>query len=103
MAVETDAYRLLMLLDWGKDATYERDKRYGSDATIKVIFDNGVDEYDAGGTTTFHVETPRILCRSSDVSEVAEGDEITIEGVKYTILIAMPDGQGFTRMRLEKQ
>ena len=103
MAVETDAYRLLMLQDWGIDATYLRDKRYGTEKTIKVIFDNEVEEFDAGGTTTFHVEQPRILCRTSDVDEISEGDDLTIDSVKYTVLIASPDGQGFTTIRLEKQ
>lgn len=103
MAVETDADRLNLLNDWGVDATYLRDKRYGSESTIKGIFDNDVQEIDTGGATTFHVEVPRFLCRTSDTAYVTEGDELTISGEKYIITVASPDGQGFTELRLEKQ
>ena len=103
MAVETDDDRSYLLADWGVDASYMRDKRYGTEATIKGIFDNDVQEIDAGGSTTFHVEVPRFFCRTSDTQYVAEGDILTISGVKYIILVASPDGQGFTELRLEKQ
>ena len=103
MAVETDDDRSYMLADFGVTATYARDKIYGSEKTITGIFDNDVQEVDAGGSATFAIEVPRFLCRTSDVSQIVEGDILTISGDKYLILSVFKDGQGMTELRLEKQ
>lgn len=101
MAVETDVDRSYLLADFGVTASYTPSG--GSATSITGIFDNEVDEFDAGGTASFAVEIPRFLCRTSDVSSAAEGDAIVIDSVTYSILSVFPDGQGMTSLRLEQQ
>lgn len=101
MAVETDDDRSYLLADWGVSATYT--PTGGSASTITGIFDNDIQEVDAGGTATFAVEIPRFLCRTTDTSSAAEGDAIVIDSVTYSVLTVIRDGQGMTELRLEQQ
>lgn len=101
MAVETNDDRTALLADFGVSATYT--PTGGSASTITGIFDNDVQEVDAGGTATFAVEIPRFLCRTLDTSTAAEGDSIVIDAVTYSVLSVFRDGQGMTELRLEEQ
>lgn len=101
MPVETSADRIALLADFGVDATFTPSG--GSATTVKVIFDKDFQEADAGGSITFAIEVPRALGRTSELGSAAEGDALVIDGVDYQILVVMPDGQGMTELRLEKQ
>jgi hypothetical protein len=101
MAVETDDDRSYMLADFGVTVSYTLT---GSSAkNITCIFDNDVQEIDAGGAVTFAVEVPRLLCRTSDIATAAEGDTAVISATTYSVLSVFRDGQGMTELRLEKQ
>ena len=43
---------------------------------------------------------PQATCRTSDVSDAAQGDKITIDGTQYTVDVPMPDGNGVTVLGL---
>lgn len=101
MAIESETDRALFLFDDGVDATYT--PTGGSATTVKGLFDNDIQEVDAGGTATFAVEMPRFVCQTSNVSSAAEGDSIVISSVTYSVLSVFDDGQGMTELRLEQQ
>jgi hypothetical protein len=101
MAVETADDRTALLADFGVSATYT--PAGGQATAVTVIFDSDFQEADAGGSITFAIEIPRVLAKTADFASAAEGDSLVIGGVTYTILVVMPDGQGMTELRLEKQ
>jgi hypothetical protein len=45
---------------------------------------------------------PEFTCASADVASLVEGSAITINAVNYTVAAIKPDGNGFTRLLLEK-
>lgn len=96
MAVETAADRAIFLEDFGVTATWNTN-------SVKGIFDNVYAAEDVGGNVAFAVTQPRFLCKTADISAMAEGDTITIESVNYYVRIIMPDGTGMTDLALEKQ
>lgn len=101
MAVETANDRTALLADFGVSATYT--PAGGDPSTVKVILDTDFQEADAGGSITFAIEIPRAIGKTADFASAAEGDSLVISGTTYTILVVMPDGQGMTELRLEKQ
>lgn len=74
---------------------------YGG-GTINGIFDNETVPMDAGGTAQVHQEQPRFTCRTTDVSSVASGQTIVIDGITYNIVAWIHDGTGVTILQLEK-
>ena len=101
MAVETADDRTALLADFGVTATYTPSG--GQASTVTVIVDTDFQEADAGGSITFAIEIPRALGKTADFANAAEGDTLVISGTTYVILVVMPDGQGMTELRLEKQ
>ena len=96
MAVESDADRLIFLSsdDFGVAATI------GS-ATVYGIFD---DAYESVNIATGEITTtaPRFLCRTSDVTSVAQSTTVTIGGVSYKVINIEPDGTGMTALALSR-
>ena len=100
MAIETDAMRLQYLKDFGvSDATY-RDTSAGISATIYALLRKEYLEEVAGGEVGVESSAPFALVRTSDVPNVVQGDQITINGTTYTIWAVEPDGEGMTDLRL---
>lgn len=100
MAVETADDRAAMLEDFGTTATYTPDG--GAAVEVCGIFDNEHVAIDAGGMVSVSSNAPHILCRSADVSTIAQGDAFTIDGTAYLVTDYKPDGTGFTDVELEK-
>ena len=98
MAVETDTERAIFveLDDFAVAATY-------GGGTVNGIFDKEYLELDSGGSVAFAVNQPRFVCRTSDVSDAADGDSITISGTSYIIRVVQEDGTGMTTLVLEEQ
>lgn len=71
-------------------ATYE-----GS--TVNGVFDR---EYSA--VLGLEANTPTFTCDESDVSDIAHGDTITIDGTDYTVREIQPDGTGVVVLVLEE-
>ena len=101
MTVETSEFRSIMLADFGIDSAYT--PVGGGTVTVKGIFDNDYQAYDAGGSVSFAVQVPRFFCQTSSMPAAQEGDQIVVGGVTYIIRVAMPDGTGMTELALEKQ
>lgn len=101
MPVESAFDRIALLADFGVDSVYTPEK--GASKTVKVIFDRDFQEADAGGSVAFVLEFPRVVGRTSELADAAEGETLSIEGVTYHIMVVMHDGQGMTELRLEKQ
>jgi len=103
MAVETDTERAIFVEadDFGVSVTYTPSG--GTATTIEGLFDSDFQEVDAGGAVTFAISVPRLLTLTSNVSNAAEGDSVTIASVDYVVLSVFDDGQGMTELRLEKQ
>lgn len=74
----------------------------GSASTVNGIFRNVFFEAEAGGNVGVVMQDPIFICRTADVSGVAEGDALTVSGTAYTIRVVEPDGTGVTRLMLEK-
>ena len=98
MAVETDTERAIFVEvdDFAVAATY-------GGGTVNGILDKDTELVESGGTVPFAIKQPRFQCRTSDVSDAAEGDSITISGVSYVIRIVDDDGTGMTTLVLEEQ
>ena len=100
MVVETDAVRLQFLKDFGvSDATY-RDTSAGTTATISALLRKEYLEEEAGGEVGVESSAPFALVRTSDVPNVVQGDQITINGTTYTIWAVEPDSEGMSDLRL---
>jgi len=95
-----DILLLLDLDDFAVSATYDNFLA-GASVSIKGIFDNETVPVEAGGLTTVHEQQPRFTCRTSDVSNVEEGDSLTIGSVEYKICAWVHDGTGVTTLQLE--
>jgi hypothetical protein len=98
MAVETDTERAIFVEvdDFAVAATY-------NGGTVNGIFDKEYLELDSGGSVAFAINQPRFVCRTSDVSDAADGDSITISGTSYVIRVVQDDGTGMTTLVLEEQ
>lgn len=75
----------------------------GQAVKVKGIFDNDFIEVDTGGNVGFALLQPRFLCKTSDVSAVAEDAKVVISDLTYKVKIVKPDGTGMTELVLEKQ
>lgn len=71
--------------------------------SVKGHFENEHDPVTAGGMVEFSIQSATFLCKSSDVSAVAEGETVTISGSDYTVTDIQPDGTGVTMLMLEAQ
>ena len=100
MPVETQKDRLIMLSDFGVDATYT--PFGGSPVVIKAIFLN---EYYAveAGSVGMEMSQPMIVIRTADAPALAHGDTFVIESVTYKAVNVRPDGTGMTEVAMEEQ
>jgi hypothetical protein len=101
MTVETAADRAVFLADFGENIKFT--PVASSTRTVKCIFDNVYQEMEAGMSTGISMQQPRILCRTSDITGVAEGDAVVRGSTTYLIRVIMSDGIGMTELTLEKQ
>jgi hypothetical protein len=102
MSVESADDRLAMLDadEFGVSATWTPDG--GSASTVVGIFDNEFRSTDVGAGAEIATDDPHFLCRSADVSGIAEGDALSVSGTDYTIRVVMADGTGMTELVLEE-
>lgn len=71
--------------------------------TVRGHFENEHDPVNAGGMVEFSIQSATFSCKSSDVTAVAEGSLITINGASYAVTDIQPDGTGVTMLILERQ
>tara|TARA_B110000438_G_scaffold206122_1_gene197798 strand:- start:359 stop:667 length:309 start_codon:yes stop_codon:yes gene_type:complete len=75
----------------------------GSSSTINVIFNKDYFAIDPGTGIDIESTSPIVTGASSDMTNVDNGDTISISSVTYNIVSVEPDGQGVTQLVLEKQ
>jgi len=91
MAVENSADLLAMLGDFGQTVTVSEDD-------ITAIYDEDyVESLDIAGVR------PLLHCRSTDVADVIQGDDVEVAGVDYLVAKVQQDGTGVTILILEEQ
>ena len=100
MNVETDDMRLQFLKDFGvTDGTFS-DTTDGTIATITALLRNENREVEDEGEVGVESSAPSALARTSDVSNIAQGDTLLISGTTYTVVEVRLDGGGMTDLRL---
>ena len=100
MNVETDDMRLQFLKDFGvTDATFT-DTSAGTTAKITALLRNEYLEVEVEGEVGVESSAPSALARTSDVSNIAQGDTLLISGTTYTVVEVRLDGGGMTGLKL---
>lgn len=95
MAVETAEDREAMLADFGIVVTLP------SATTITGILDSGYLAVDVEDTEVESSEQV-LTCRTTDVSALTHGSQLTISGATYYVRGIQPDGTGITTLILDK-
>lgn len=100
MAVETDAERAEYLADWG--VTVQKLDQGSPTPTFTAIFDAAytlIDSFESAGVNS---SRPTLTARTSDVSDLAEGDSLMVDGTAYTFIRSEDDGTGISLVVLEE-
>ena len=102
MGVESaaDILDFFELDDFADTATYTRVG--GSPASVLGIFDEPQASRGATDLVDVTIPSPQFVCRTADVSSAADGDEIVIRSVAYTVRVVLTDGTGVSTLILEK-
>ena len=100
MNVETDDMRLQFLKDFGfTNATFS-DTSAGTTAKITALLRNEYREVEVEGEFGVESIAPTAKARTSDVSNVAQGDTLLISETTYTVVEVRLDGGGMTDLKL---
>ena len=102
LPLAADLLTILNVDEFASTVTYRR-KGAVSEASIVGIFDNETVPVDAGGFVSVHQEQPRFTCRTADIPNIAEEDQIIMSGTTYTVRAWIHDGTGVTVLQLEKR
>lgn len=73
----------------------------GGSIPITGIFEQPYFEVEGDGTVGVVSSQPKITCVSTDISGIATGDTITLQGKSYRVVVIQPDGTGVTDLILE--
>lgn len=97
-----DLLALLNVNEFGVSATYRRRGALG-EAQILGIFDNETVPVEAGGFVSVHQEQPRFTCRTTDIPNISEDDQLVISALTYTVKAWVHDGTGTSVLQLERR
>jgi hypothetical protein len=102
MGVESaaDILDFFELDDFADTATYT--PVGGSASSVLGIFDAPQASRNATDLMDITIPSPQFVCRTADVSAAADGDEIIIRAVTYTVRVVLTDGTGVSTLILEK-
>lgn len=102
MGVESaaDILDFLDVDDFADTATYT--PVGGSAAYVVGIFDEPQASRGATEMVDVTIPSPQFVCRTADVPSAADGDEIIIRLVTYTVRVVLTDGTGVSTLLLEK-
>lgn len=102
MGVETaaDILDFFELDDFADTATYT--PVGGSPASVLGIFDAPQASRGATDLMDITIPSPQFVCRTTDVPSAADGDEIVIRSIAYTVRVVLTDGTGVSTLILEK-
>lgn len=74
----------------------------GSAVSVLGIFDEPQASRGATEMVDVTIPSPQFVCRTADVPAAADGDEIIIRSVTYTVRVVFTDGTGVSTLILEK-
>jgi hypothetical protein len=102
MGVEsaTDILDFFELDDFADTATYTAVG--GSAVSVNGIFDAPQASRNATDMMDITIPSPQFVCRTADVPLAADGDEIIIRTIAYTVRVVLTDGTGVSTLILEK-
>jgi hypothetical protein len=102
MGVESaaDILDFFELDDFADTATYT--PVGGSASSVLGIFDAPQANRNATDLMDITIPSPQFVCRTADVPAAADGDEIIIRAVTYTVRVVLNDGTGVSTLVLEK-
>jgi hypothetical protein len=102
MGVESaaDILDFFELDDFADTATYT--PVGGSASSVLGIFDAPQASRNATDLMDITIPSPQFVCRTADVPAAADGDEIIIRAVTYTVRVVLNDGTGVSTLVLEK-
>lgn len=102
MGVESaaDILDFFVVDDFADTATYT--PVGGSAASVVGIFDEPQASRGATEMVDVTIPNPQFVCRTADVPAAADGDEIIIRAVTYTVRVVLTDGTGVSTLLLEK-
>lgn len=89
---------LLQTLD-GREVTYS--PQAGSPRTIAGMLQEYT-ELTGGETVDVVVSNPVLSVRTTDIAEIAVGDQFTVDAQDYEVAVISPDHEGITELTLEK-
>ena len=98
--VETADDRLIMLSDFGVDATYTPGG--GSPVTIKTILLNDYYAVETGSVSV-EMNQPIAVIRTADAPSIAHDDTMVINAIVYKVKNIRPDGTGISEIQMEEQ
>lgn len=75
----------------------------GVPTTINVVLDTEYAAPEGVGIAGVSGAAPIAICKTSDVPGAARGDTLVVDGTTYYVTEAMPDGDGFTTLRLSRE
>ena len=74
----------------------------GGASTINGIFDAPQASRNATDLMDITIPAPQFVCRTVDVPNAADGDDIVIRTVAYKVRVVLTDGTGVSTLLLEK-
>lgn len=73
-----------------------------ANVTVQGIFDNPQMSQNASDNLDITIPHPKFMCRTADISNVEDGDQLQVDAVTYYIRIHINDGEGVSTLFLEK-
>jgi len=86
---------------FGQEAFYK--SADGISRTINVVLETPYSAPEGTGIVGVSDVATTALCKTADVEDAVRGDTLHIGDVTYTVTETMPDGDGFTTLRLSKE
>lgn len=74
----------------------------GSAVSVNGIFDAPQASRNATDMMDITIPSPQFVCRTADVPAAADGDEMIIRTIAYTVRVVLTDGTGVSTLILEK-
>ena len=102
MGVESaaDILNFFEVADFADTATYTPVS--GSAVSVTGIFDEPQASRNATDLIDITIPSPQFVCRTVDVPAAADGDQLIIRAIAYTVRVVLNDGTGVSTLILEK-
>ena len=95
--------KLQFLKDFGVTDCIYTDTSAGTTATITAILRKEYVEVEVEGEVGVESNVPFVFVRTSDVTNIQQGDMLWISVTIYTFVVVIPDGEGMIDLRLNNK